>query len=71
MLILEVLGRTLDVIGKILIAFTAIMVHHRFLKEHKVDDEVFLIMKREQALGILGVILIIIGFIIEMLGKVW
>lgn len=65
---LRIIGRTLDVIGKIMIAFTAIMVHHRFLQEHKVDEQVFKTMKREQRLAMFGVALIVVGFIIEMAG---
>jgi hypothetical protein len=36
---MEFFGFTMDVIGKIMIAYTAIMVHHRFRKEHKIDEE--------------------------------
>lgn len=71
MLILEIIGRTFDVIGKLLIAFTAIMVHHRFLREHKVDNEVFKIMKREQGLAVLGVVFLVLGYILEIIGKAW
>ena len=67
--VLEILGRTLDIIGKVMIAFTAIMVHHRFLKEHKVDEMVFKIMRREQLVGVIGVVLMVVGFILEMLAK--
>ncbi|MGB0757431.1 MAG: hypothetical protein ACPGO5_03170 [Patescibacteria group bacterium] len=71
MLIIEIIGRTLDVIGKLLVAFTAIMVHHRFLQEHKVDNAVFSVMKREQRMGIWGIVLMVIGFILELVGRVW
>lgn len=66
---LEIIGRTLDVIGKIMVAFTAIMVHHRFLEEHKVDEQVFKTMKREQRLALFGVIFMVVGFVIEMIGR--
>ena len=49
-----------------MVAFTAIAVHHRFLKEHKVDEGVFKAMKRERFIGILGVILMIIGYFLEI-----
>lgn len=60
------LGFTLDTIGKVMVAFTAIMVHYRFLREHQVNERVFKIMKREQAIGVLGVILIIIGYFLQI-----
>lgn len=67
---IEFIGFTLDVIGKIMVAFTALMVHHRFRKEHKVDERVFKSMRREQVLGILGILLIILGFLLQIPGKV-
>lgn len=66
---MEILGFTLDVIGKIMVAFTAIMVHHRFLKEHRVDEKVFRVMRREQLVGVIGILLIIIGFILQLPSK--
>lgn len=60
---------TLDVIGKIMIAYTTIMVHYRFWKEHKVDEKVFATMKRERVIAILGIILIIIGYILQIPSK--
>lgn len=66
---MELLGFTLDVIGKVMIAFTALMVHHRFRKEHKVDESVFRIMRREQVIGMIGIILIVIGFVLQLPAK--
>lgn len=67
----EVVGFTLDVAGKIMIAFTAIMVHHRFWKEHKVDDKVFMEMKRERIIGILGIVFLLAGFFLQLPSKVY
>lgn len=63
---LELIGYIFDVTGKIMIAFTAIMVHHRFRKEHKVDELVFKSMKREQLIGIIGIVFILIGFFLQL-----
>jgi len=60
------LGLTLDVIGKIMVAFAALKVHHRFWKERRVDESVFKAMKREQIIGVAGIILIIIGFLLQV-----
>ena len=62
---LEFIGFTLDVVGKIMVAFTAIMVHHRFYKEHRIDEKVFRAMRREQLLGVIGIFLIIVGFLLQ------
>lgn len=64
--IIEVLGFTLDVIGKVMIAYTAIIVHHRFRKEHKVDERVFKTMKKEQIFGIAGIVLIVLGYFLQL-----
>ena len=60
------IGETLDVVGKIMIAFTVLMVHHRFRKEHKIDEKVFKAMRREQVIGLLGIALIIIGYFLRL-----
>jgi len=61
----EFIGFTLDVVGKIMVAFTAIMVHHRFRKEHKIDEKVFRAMKREQVIGVIGITLIVVGYLLQ------
>ncbi len=59
------IGYCCTFIGKILVAITAVMVHHRVLHEHKIDREVFATMQREQKWGILGIIFLVVGFILE------
>ncbi|MBI2046074.1 MAG: hypothetical protein HYT28_01455 [Parcubacteria group bacterium] len=54
---------TLQTLGAILIGFMALMVHHRFLYEHKIDSRVFAEMKREQFLGGLGVFFLVAGYV--------
>jgi len=61
----ELIGFTLETIGKLLIAYTAIIVHHRFRQEHCVDEALFSTMKKEQSLGILGIVLIVVGYTIQ------
>lgn len=39
-----------------MVAYTAITVHHRFWKEHKIDEMVFKVMKRGQIIGIAGTV---------------
>lgn len=66
---MEFLGSTLDVIGKVMVAYTAIRVHHRFWKEHKVDEKVFFEMQRERHIGIMGIVLLIIGYFLQVPSK--
>ncbi|MDP2641397.1 MAG: hypothetical protein Q8P39_02550 [Candidatus Yanofskybacteria bacterium] len=62
---MEFLGATLDLIGKVLIAYTAIKVHYRFWKEHRIDQAVFQSMKAEQTIGVIGIIFLLLGFVLE------
>ena len=70
MVSLELIGFAADVIGKLIIAYTAIAVHHRFLKEHKVDAAVFKTMRKEQIIGVIGVLLIVAGFFLQLPAKI-
>ncbi len=63
---IEKIALILDTLGKVLVAWTAISVHHRVLQEHTIDNKVFRIMKTEQVLGIVGIFLIIVAFIIKI-----
>ena len=64
---MEMLGLTLTTIGEILIGLTVLRVHHRILEEHKLDKRVFAGIKREQWGGLLGIALIISGYIIRII----
>lgn len=44
---LNLLGFVLDTIGTVMIAYTAIAMHRRVWKEHKIDEGVFREMKWE------------------------
>jgi uncharacterized membrane protein YidH (DUF202 family) len=68
---IELLGFTLDVIGKVMVAYAALKVHYRFWKEQKIDELVFKEMQREQILAIIGIILIIVGFILQISSKLY
>ena len=61
----ESIGFILDLIGKVLVSWTAIAVHIRVRKEHKIDKRVFLAMRREHVVGMLGLLLIVVGSWIE------
>ena len=62
---LEFIGFSLSFVGKLLIAYTAIMVHYRVHREHKITESVFKAMRKEYFFGIIGVVLLIVGFILE------
>ncbi len=62
----EIIALTLEVTGKILIAYTAIRVHFRVWKEHKIDASVFHAMRKEQGVALVGIFFIVIAYLIEM-----
>ncbi len=62
---LSFLAKTLDVVGKLMIAYTAIQVHYRIWKEHKIDRKVFVEMKIERKVGIAGILFIVVAYILE------
>jgi hypothetical protein len=63
---LLILGETLDVAGKIMIAFAALRVSYRFRHEHKVDAKVFKEMKLEQDVAVIGIVMLIVGYLLRV-----
>ncbi len=63
---LSFVGFFLRTAGELMIGFTVLMVHRRVWKEHKIDVKVYKEMKREQIIAGVGIVLIIIGFLIEV-----
>jgi len=69
MSIYETVGFGLDTLGKLMVAYTTLMVHHRVTHEHKIDELVFRAMKREQFYGFIGIVMILVGSSLEMMAK--
>lgn len=61
-----IIGATFDVIGKILIGITVLRVHKHIIADHKIDKPVLVEMRREQMLGALGILFIVIGYLIHI-----
>ena len=64
------IGFTLDIIGKILIGISVLMVHRRVMQEKKITSSIVRKMKQEQALVIIGLIFLILGYLLQLPGKV-
>lgn len=62
MLSFYVITITLDTLGKVMVAFTVLRVHHRVLIEQKLDRSVFLELRHEQMIGIFGVLFILVAY---------
>ena len=68
MLTILIIGITFDVIGTILIAYTVLRVHNRAREERAIDSRVINEMKKERAASIVGIVLIIVGYVFQMFG---
>ncbi|MCK4826705.1 hypothetical protein KA005_63800 [bacterium] len=67
---MEIMAIGLEAIGAIIIAVIVLRVHWRILKEHKVNDpDVWREIKLEQKLGIIGVLLLVAGFSMQIINK--
>ena len=60
-------GLTLGVVGKVLLGVTVMMVHGKIVKEHQIDKLVLREMRREWGLALIAIILILIGYALELI----
>lgn len=63
---MENLITTLDAAGTLFIAWAALSVHHKVLSDHKISNDVSRKMRAEQKLGILGVTLILVSYVLNI-----
>jgi hypothetical protein len=63
---LLLLGLSLGTLGKIILGVAVLRVHIHILKERKIDPVVLKSMKTEQVVTVLGLFLIIIGYLLEV-----
>jgi hypothetical protein len=59
-------GLTLSVVGKVLIAAAVIIAHTELAHERRIDNEVLKSFKLEMWLTVIGVLLIIFGYAMEI-----
>ena len=62
-------GFTLALLGKLLVSMTVIMVHSKITKEEHIDGIVLMEMRKEKHYAILGVVLMILGYLLELAGN--
>lgn len=60
-------GITLGTIGKLVLGIAVLRVHVYILREHKIDNVVLNALRREQYVTFFGLMLIVIGFLLEIL----
>ncbi len=60
-------GITLGTMGKLILGIAVLRVHIRMFEEHSIDGVVLKAIKREHYLTILGLTLIVIGYVFEVM----
>lgn len=61
----QLIGLALATMGEVLLGITVILVHIKLKKEKKIDRFVIKQITIEETLGVLAVIMMIIGFIMQ------
>jgi hypothetical protein len=59
-------GITLGTIGKLILGIAVLRVHIRIFQEHSIDGVVLRAIKREHIVTVLGLLLIVIGYVLEV-----
>jgi hypothetical protein len=60
-------GLTLGVLGKVLVVLAVLHMHHSLIREHRIDRSVILTYRQERILTFIGLILIAVGYILEIM----
>ena len=68
---LLILSATFTALGEIIIAYTVIIVHHRFMKEHRIDEKVFKTMHKEQKIAFVGISFIALGWALTVIDQLF
>ncbi len=59
-------GITISTIGKLMLAFGVLWAHSEILHEHRIDNRVLKSFKVERVLTLIGILLIVLGYAMEM-----
>jgi len=59
-------GLTIGVAGKIILGVAVLLVHLKIFEERKIDGVVLKSIRTEHLLTIIGIILIIVGYVLEV-----
>lgn len=63
---LNIIGIVAEAVGTLFIAYTAFRVHDRVRLEHKIDAKVIREMERERASGNWGIVLMLLGYVLQV-----
>lgn len=63
----ELLALTFDIIGKILIAITAILVHKKVVARKRIDKTIIREFHREEVYAVLGIVAMLLGYVLHVI----
>lgn len=59
-------GLTIGLAGKVLLGVSVVMVHGKVAHEHRIDRAVIREMRRERNIALLAILLIFVGYLLEL-----
>jgi hypothetical protein len=62
---LDLIGLTLSTAGEVTIGVIVIIVHHRILKDRRIDEPVLRDIRVEQAVGAAAIALMVAGYVLQ------
>jgi len=60
-------GLTIGTVGKLVLGIAVLRVHAGIIREHRIDDAVLRALKKERYVTLLGLVLITLGYIMEVI----
>lgn len=61
------IGRTLTLVGDLLIIVMVLWVHHKLETDKRVDQRVLRSLRQEWLLALVGIVLLVVGYALELL----
>ncbi|MAZ56457.1 hypothetical protein CL653_01565 [bacterium] len=59
-------GMTLSLLGKLVLALSILLAHGKISHTHEIDEEVLHTFKLEKVMGLVGILLLVVGYIFEV-----
>ncbi len=60
------IGRSLQMMGEVMLGLSVILVHLRIIQERKIDGAVLHAMKNERVIAFAAIAFLIIGYLLEL-----
>lgn len=64
-----IVASTLKVVGDVLIVIAVLGAHQHIIKERQIDRDVLIALKRERLYALVGIVLIVTGYVVEIASR--